>query len=197
MKYTIGIDEVGRGPLAGPVCVGLCLFKKQDFKKVKSIFFDANDSKKLSKRKREEIYKKILKNKEFVFCTKTFVSNEYIDEFGISKSIRKALESNLKRILNFSKRLNDFDIKLDGGLKAPVEFKNQETIIKGDQKEIAIMLASIYAKVCRDRYMDKLSKDFPEYFWQDNSGYGTSKHLESIKKYGLSKYHRKYFCKKV
>lgn len=197
MKYTIGIDEVGRGPLAGPVCVGLCLYEIKKERDVRKIFFDANDSKKLSSKKREEIYKRILNNKDLLFCTKTFVSNEHIDKFGISKSIKKALNGNLKRILKFSKNKNNFNIKLDGGLKAPKDFTNQETIIKGDQKEISIMLASIYAKVLRDRYMDKISKEFPDYFWQENKGYGTKKHLQTIKGIKLSKYHRKSFCNNI
>ena len=86
---------------------------------------------------------------------------------------------------------------LDGGLKVPIEFKNQKTIIKGDEKERIIAWASILAKVSRDNLMVKASKKFPEYSFGLHKGYGTQKHREAIKKYGTSDFHRKSFCKKI
>jgi len=181
-KYTIGIDEVGRGPIAGPVTVCACMISPEITKKYKGI----KDSKKLSEKRREEIYKEI---QDLVQYKVMSISAKEIDEKGISFCIKKALA---KSISIFPP---DTQVLLDGGLKAPPEFKNQKTIIKGDEKEVCIALASIIAKVTRDRYMCKMAKKYPEYGFDEHKGYGTSKHYESIQKSGLSLLHRKSFIK--
>jgi ribonuclease HII len=188
-RQIIGIDEVGRGPLAGPVAV-CALVLKCDFD-TKNL----RDSKKLSPKQREVWFEKICawkKEKKLDFKI-AFVSASIIDKIGISKAIKKALEKSLYEL----KPKNSYTILLDGGLKAPIEFKNQETIIKGDEKEVAIALASIVAKVSRDALMTKISKKFPQYEFHLHKGYGTKLHYERLKKHGLSQIHRKTFLKKM
>lgn len=185
----IGIDEVGRGPLAGPVTV-CALVLKCDFDIIKF-----RDSKKLSAKQREVWFKQIYlwkKNGKLDFKI-AFVSAGMIDKIGISKAIKKALEKSLYEL----KPKNSHPILLDGGLKAPVEFKNQKTIIKGDEKEVAIALASIVAKVSRDALMIKMSKKFPQYEFHLHKGYGTKLHYKKIKKHGISVIHRRSFLKNL
>lgn len=188
-RQIIGIDEVGRGPLAGPVAV-CALVLKCDFD-TKNL----RDSKKLSPKQREAWFEQICvwkKEKKLDFKI-AFVSASIIDKIGISKAIKKALEKSLYDL----KPKNFYTILLDGGLKAPIEFKNQKTIIKGDEKEVAIALASIVAKVSRDALMIKMSKKFPNYEFHLHKGYGTRLHYERLKKHGLSPIHRKTFLKKM
>lgn len=190
MKYIVGVDEAGRGPLAGPVSVGTFVVR-QDFDF--SIFKKLRDSKKLGPKKREEFFaliKKLAKEGKMLFAV-SLVSEKIIDTKGISFAIKKGIEQNFKKlkIPKISK------IYLDGGLKAPVDFKNQETIIKGDEKIPVISLASICAKVTRDFFMTRIAKKYPEYGFEIHKGYGTKKHCESIKKYGPSDVHRRSFCK--
>ena len=193
----IGIDEVGRGPLAGPVtvCAVSC-----DEKIYKSLFKDKNlpalgkDSKKLKEKDRkifDKYLRQIAKEGKMEFKV-VHISNKIIDRKGISFSVKKAIGGCIKslKIEKGSKFL------LDGGLKVSVEFKNQKTIIKGDEKERIIAWASSLAKVSRDSLMVKASKNFPEYGFDIHKGYGTKKHREVIKKYGISSFHRKTFCKK-
>lgn len=180
MKYTIGIDEVGRGPIAGPVTVCACMISSDIAKKYKGI----KDSKKLSELQREKIFSEIQGKVEYKV---TSISAKEIDEKGISFCIKKALA---KSISVFP---TDTLVLLDGGLKAPLEYKDQKTIIKGDEKEVCIALASIIAKVTRDRYMCKMAKKCPEYGFEGHKGYGTRKHYEAIEKHGLSPLHRRTF----
>ena len=123
-----------------------------------------------------------------------FVSNEIIDEKGIAYSIRFALRETLDKL-----KINPLDsmILLDGELKAPEEFIFQQTIIKGDEKEPIISLASIAAKVARDRMMVEYSKKFPQYGFEIHKGYGTLVHRQNIEEYGLSELHRKSFCRNI
>lgn len=194
----VGIDEVGRGPLAGPVtvCAVSC-----DEKTYKTLFKNKNlppvgmDSKKL-KQKEREVFQKYLKqlSKENKIEFKiVHVSNKVIDQKGVSFSIKKAIGDCVKSL----KIYKDSKFLLDGGLKVSPEFKNQKTIIKGDEKERIIAWASILAKVSRDSLMVKASKKFPVYEFGIHKGYGTKKHREYIKKYGLSSLHRRSFCKKI
>ena len=215
MKYKIGIDEVGRGPLAGPVAVCAFLMKDDSFlenqkeKKLPKL----KDSKKLSKKQREIWFEFLKKQKEEGSCdyAVSFVSPENIDKFGIAKCIQKALNQSLEKVTsqdssnssrftlkgsdatqNF-KNLASYQIFLDGGLHAPAEYVNQETIIRGDELHPVISLASIVAKVSRDAIMTKYSKNYPEYGFEKHSGYGTKAHYEAIKKYGQTPIHRKSF----
>ena len=194
MKFIVGIDEAGRGPLAGPVTVGT--FGAEEGIKgwlLKNLFQNKlRDSKKLSERKREEIYKKllILEKEGKVYFAVTHVSNKVIDRSGISKAVRIGISSCLKKYVQHSV----LNIRLDGLLKAPWEYKNQRTIIKGDEKDVFIACASILAKVLRDRLMCRLAKKYPNYSLEIHKGYGTKLHRQSIKQNGISALHRVTFC---
>ena len=185
--YIAGIDEVGRGPLAGPVSIGIAWTKKEI--DLKSKFSNLNDSKKLSEKKREEIYELAKKDPDIFYCV---VSNtaKVIDEKGIEFAIKDAIT---KACLELPKGTH---IYLDGRLKAPESF-SQETVIGGDAKIPAISLASVMAKVERDRYMKKLSEDYPEYGLHKHKGYGTKAHMEAIAEFGISEVHRGSFCRNL
>ena len=194
LKYIVGIDEVGRGPIAGPVAV--CSFVEID-----SLLFThpkylelpkLKDSKKLSKKQREEwfMYLKFAQKEGFCNYSVSFVSSEMIDKFGIAKCIQKALNKSLSDLKLES---NDCFIYLDGGLHASIEYTNQETVIRGDELHPVISMASIMAKVTRDNVMTKYAKEFPDYGFEKHSGYGTKSHYESIKKHGQTPIHRKTF----
>jgi len=196
-SYIIGIDEVGRGPVAGPVTV--CAFKiSTDFYdklQADNFFEKLRDSKKLSIKKREEWFKKLkqlsLDNPQdlsFAVLSKTAMQ---IDRFGISNCIKKLISEDLEKINAAEKD----QIFLDGSLSAPDKFLNQETIIKGDEKIPVIACASIMAKVTRDYYMTRIAEKFPEYGFEQHKGYGTSKHMEAIKKHGTSAMHRLTYLK--
>ncbi len=190
-KYIIGIDEVGRGPLAGPVATGVfCVKKDFNFKKLLGI----RDSKKLTPEKRECFFEKILELEEKgeVEFSVSYVSAKEIDKNGISPAIKKALNNSLNKL---NKDPKECSIFLDGGLYAREEYKRQKTIIKGDDKIKVISCASVVAKVLRDRLMCKLAKKYPKYGFEIHKGYGTKKHCESIRKNGICPEHRKCFLK--
>lgn len=201
-KYKIGIDEVGRGPVAGPVAVGATFFSTKDEEFLKEKLVGMTDSKKLSEKKREKLFEeiKVQKENKKIFSSVVFVSAKDIDKIGIVPSIQKALDNSLNNIfLNKElKKINKKDVKvfLDGGLKASEIFENQETIIRGDQKEFSISVASVTAKVVRDNQMKKYGEKFPEYFFEEHKGYGTKKHIEAIRRNGICELHRKTFLKK-
>ena len=215
-KYIVGIDEVGRGPIAGPVAV--CAFMcKEDFPSQIEMKTPLRDSKKLTKIQREKWFEFLKAEKEKGNCNfaVTMVSAEWIDKVGIVRSIQKALDSSLSKIAtqdyeNFSRLTPEgpyamknfhnpasFSVFLDGGLKAPKEYVNQETIIKGDELHPVISFASIVAKVTRDNLMGKYGEEYPEYGFENHSGYGTKAHYEAIKKYGMIALHRKSFLKNM
>jgi ribonuclease HII len=200
-KYLIGIDEVGRGPLAGPVAVGVVIVPENfDWKFLPGV----TDSKKLSPQKRQLIYIDAMKLKrsgklDFVV---TMVKAKTIDKTGIVPAITLALKRGLAKVevrnklVNIDKSL--ILVKLDGGLKAPQSYPRQETIIKGDAKEQVIGLASIVAKVTRDHFMDKLGlrPEYEAYGMLTHKGYGTRRHLEAIAEQGLTAEHRRSFCRR-
>ncbi len=210
-KYIIGIDEVGRGPLAGPVAVGAVLIYAEHYRRVSRIFPVIKDSKKLSAKKREEWLVKIREAEQngLLKTAVSFVSVSVIDKNGIVSSIQEALINSLRSIqglplANYSTQktiqglpLDEIIVLLDGGLRAPAQYENQETIIKGDEKELVIALASIVAKVTRDARMIKLGKKFPEYGFEQHKGYGTLAHYVAIKKHGITSHHRRSFLKKL
>lgn len=191
IKCIIGIDEVGRGPLAGPVAV--CAFKMPVKFNSKS-FGEIKDSKKLTPQKREEILAKlkILKKDKVVDYFVSYESAQKIDKIGLSKAIKNCLE---KSLVKLKVKPKECVVLLDGGLKAPEKYKNQKTIIKGDEKERAIAFASIVAKVSRDALMCKLAKKYPGYSFEIHKGYGTKNHCDSIRKNGLCFEHRRLFCR--
>lgn len=199
-NYIVGIDEVGRGPLAGPVAV--CAFKigvlslKIEVRSIeKKLGIKLKDSKKLSERQREAWFAEIKKWQKANVCdfTVSMASAKQIDKIGISKAIQKCLASAIS-VLRIS--ISDL-ILLDGGLYAPIEFKNQKTIIKGDEKKEVIALASIVAKVTRDRLMGRLAKKYKGYGFEIHKGYGTQKHYIAIETQGISPIHRKTFLKSL
>ncbi len=177
-KYIAGIDEAGRGPLAGPVAVAVVATGIPKTKILKNI----KDSKKLSPEKREMWHKIIKKNFE---CHYAFVNNKTIDKNGI----QKATLFGIKKVLRKFKKKPEL-VLMDGGLKAPKKYK-QKTIIKGDEKIPLISAASVIAKVTRDRHMMRLHKKFPKYRFDKHKGYGTKLHYKKIKKHGPCKIHRK------
>lgn len=185
---TFGIDEAGRGPLAGPVSVGI--FGMKPGFRLKG-FPKGRDSKKMSEAEREKWFTIFVeeKKKGNVFFEVGFSSAALIDRKGIVFAIKKAMEKCLAEVSSDSK------ILLDGALHAPERYADQKTIIKGDEKEKLIACASIVAKVSRDRLMKKLSKKYPEYLFEIHKGYGTKGHREAIVKNGLCFVHRKRFCK--
>lgn len=189
---VIGIDEAGRGPLAGPLAVcGMCLLEDT------SLFADKEirDSKKLSEKRREEIFLQIQTEAKLgkLKYAVSFVSPYTIDTIGMSRSLSLAVEEVLKK-LNIDRTDR---ILLDGSLKAPETYLNQDTIIKGDESEPPIALASIVAKVTRDKKMKELSVEFPEYGFEKHKGYGTKDHIEALRQHGTSPVHRVSFCRKV
>ncbi len=196
-KFLIGIDEAGRGPLAGPVSVGV-LKVPTDFDW--ALIPGVHDSKQLSEGKREVLFKraKALKAAGELDYAVAMVSARVIDRVGITRAIATAMARALKRLQLDPRAVT---IKLDGSLKAPTEFLNQETIIKGDSKEKVIGLASIMAKVTRDRYMTRLSlckgSPYTKYNFDIHKGYGTKAHREAILEHGLSDQHRKTYCRNL
>ena len=179
-KYEAGIDEAGRGSLAGPVTAASVILGKDLRNK------DLNDSKKLSPKKRLELKKYIEKNA--LAYSVAFVNSSHIDKNNILNSTFKAMHLSL----------NGLDIKpdfllVDGNLFKPYKDLKHKCIIKGDQKYENIAAASILAKTYRDEYMSNLHMKFPEYNWIKNKGYGTKFHIDMITKFGRTKYHRKSF----
>lgn len=192
VKWIVGVDEAGRGPLAGPVSVGVVKIPIDfDWELIPGV----NDSKKISVKKREIVFEtaKEAKENDFLDYSVKLVSATSIDSKGIVPAIKRAIKFAFKELELSPKHCL---IKLDGSLHAPEEFE-QETIIKGDDKEQVIGLASILAKVTRDNYMKKIAVDFSEYGFEKHKGYGTKAHCEAIKKYGASIEHRKSYLSNI
>ena len=196
-KWLVGIDEAGRGPLAGPVSVGLVLIPANfDWNLIPGV----GDSKQLSEKKREDIFKRaqVLQKEGKLQYVVEMVTAPKIDSDGISVCIKKSIAKGLKKLTSTRSclELDEVMVKLDGSLKAPTEYVYQETIIKGDSKERVIGLASIMAKVTRDRYMVKVASqsEFLVYDFARHKGYGTKAHREAIAQNGLSTLHRASYC---
>ena len=179
-KYEAGIDEAGRGSLAGPVTAAAVILGKDLRNK------DLNDSKKLSPKKRLELKKYIEKNA--LAYSVAFVHSSQIDKNNILNSTFEAMHMSLKGL-----DVEPDFIIVDGNLFKPYKDLEYKCIIKGDQKYQNIAAASILAKTYRDEYMTNLHLKFPEYDWIRNKGYGTKYHLDMITKFGRTKYHRKSF----
>lgn len=169
-----GVDEAGRGPLAGPVVAAAVIIDQNNL--IKGI----KDSKKLSKNKREELYVKITQN--YVWSIGVVEPKE-IDEINILEATKKACVLAVEGLIK-----EPSVVIVDGNMK----FSDQRFVsyIKGDDRSISIAAASIIAKVTRDRMMELLHQEFPYYFWAKNSGYGTKEHISAIEKYGTSIHHR-------
>jgi len=178
-KIIAGVDEVGRGSLVGPVyAAAVILEKKIDKKKLK-------DSKKLSKKNREILDVYIKKNCIWAIGS---ASLKEIEKHNILNASLLAMKRAIKKLKKKPQL-----VLIDGNKLPKIDNYNLKNIIKGDQKIPEISAASIIAKVSRDRLVSKMSKKFKKYFWDKNSGYGTKDHIKAIKKFGITKYHRRTF----
>ncbi len=177
-QITAGVDEVGRGCLAGPVVSAAVIFKKDINLKI------LKDSKKISFKKREEISKHIKLNSYYA------IGIASVDEI-LNLNILQASLLSMKRAIEQLKIKPEM-VLIDGNF-APKGLKNCKTIINGDEKIKLISAASIVAKVFRDTLMIKLSEKFNNYAWENNFGYGTKAHLNGLKKFGITAHHRKSF----
>jgi ribonuclease HII len=175
-----GLDEAGRGPWAGPV-VAACVVFPSDAK-----IPGLNDSKKLSSKKREELFKII--NKTALSVGIEIIDESLIDSLNILKATHLAMKGALNKITV------SFDLALIDGLPVPDIGCRQEAIVKGDQKSACIAAGSIIAKVTRDRIMTEMAVKFPQYSFEKHKGYGTKLHYEALKKHGPCSIHRKSFA---
>jgi len=179
MKILAGVDEVGRGSLIGPVyAAAIILNKSINIRLIK-------DSKSLTKDKREALDKYIRKNSIWAIGQ---ASTKEIEKMNILHASLLAMK---RAVIKLKKKPSL--VLIDGNKLPDLRNYNLEYVIKGDQKIPSISAASIIAKVSRDKFITKLSKQFANYGWDTNSGYGTKEHLRAIKKFGITKYHRKTF----
>ena len=191
LGIVIGTDEAGRGPAAGGVFAS-CVYFPEINSNLKKSLERLNDSKKLKKSAREDLYEIIINNS---INSTVCIEVEEIEKINILNSSLKAMKITCENVIKQA-NLKDFLTIIDGNRLIKNYTYPQKFIIKGDGKSASIAAASILAKVTRDRYMDKLSQEFPMYGWEHNAGYLTKKHLDAIDKYGLCKYHRPSFLKK-
>ena len=181
-KYIIGADEVGRGSFAGPICAAAVKINYSHL----ALLTNVKDSKKLSAKKREEIFSMVEENNiEYSFNES---SNTFIDQFGIKNANEKVLTDSISDIYTGNEIVYVDHFKIN-------DFKSI-SVVRGEDNCRAIALASIVAKVLRDNLMIKYSEKYPEYSFEKNKGYGTKDHREAISKYGLSNIHRKSFSLK-
>lgn len=182
-SHICGIDEVGRGPLAGPVVAGAVILPKDC-----DILY-LNDSKQLSEKKREELYDVIME--KAVSTGLGFVSPERIDEINILQATYEAMREAVAKLSP------EPDLLLNDAVTIPGVAVRQVPIIKGDAKSISIAAASIIAKVTRDRLMVQYDSVYPEYGFASNKGYGAAAHIEALRKYGPAPIHRRSFIKNL
>ena len=180
MKVLAGVDEVGRGSLIGPVYAAAVILNKSINTKI------LKDSKSLSKNKRKEISTYIKKNSIWAIGQ---ASVREIEKINILQASLLAMK---RAIIKLKKKPSL--VLIDGNKLPNIKNYNLKYIIKGDQKIPSISAASIIAKVSRDKFVTTLSKNFKNYRWDTNSGYGTREHIKAIKKFGVTKYHRKTFA---
>lgn len=180
-EYICGVDEAGRGPLAGPVVAGAAILPKD------AQILYLNDSKKLSASKRDELYDEI--KEKAIAVGVGIVSPERIDEINILQATYEAMRIAIKELGVTP------DILLNDAVTIPGVETKQVPIIKGDAKSVSIAAASIMAKVTRDKIMEEYDKMYPEYGFAGHKGYGSAAHIEAIKTYGPSPIHRKTFIK--
>lgn len=186
----IGTDEAGRGPAAGGVWAAAVCFKENTDE---SLFLSLNDSKKLTPKKRELLYEPI---KSSSFWAIKAVNVEKIEEINILNASLLAMRYAVLDVFEQIKKDNFLTLVDGNKLIKNFQYK-QKYIIKGDSKSASIAAASILAKVSRDRYMDKIYLEHPQYDWIKNKGYLTKTHIEAIQKYGTTKYHRMSFLKNI
>lgn len=183
-EVVCGIDEAGRGPLAGPVCAACVVLPRG------AVIEGVNDSKKLTEKKRDALYDVIKENA--LDYGIAFASEKEIDEINILQATFLAMRRAVEQLQTVQP-----DIALIDGNKTPGLAIAERSVIKGDAKSANIAAASILAKVTRDRYMLEMAQKYPEYCFEKHKGYGTKLHYEMIEKYGICDIHRKSFLKKI
>jgi len=201
-KYTIGIDEVGRGPLAGPIVVAAVLIPRE-LRIIDNELGKLRDSKKLSPKQRKKWFEYIKNHPKIHYATAR-ITPKVIDRINITNAANLAATRALARLLATRDKRQIYRVLLDGGLylnkntlMAIGYALNPKTTIKGDEKYNCIKFASIVAKVTRDKYMSGIShKKYPKYGFDVHKGYGTKMHISALKKYGHSPLHRLTFIKK-
>ncbi|MFA9288874.1 MAG: ribonuclease HII [Weeksellaceae bacterium] len=197
--WVIGVDEVGRGPLAGPVTVGGVCFplmtESPILTTIESLGID--DSKKLDHEKRAVLAQQIKTYTPYHAVAHTDV--EYINQHGIVAALSSAVTQVVRQICSLLSQDRPYILLIDGYKldQLPYEMQDKQyNIIKGDQLSISIAAASIIAKVDRDQLMEDKSQEYPAYQWQQNKGYGTAIHLQAIREHGVSPYHRLQYVRK-
>lgn len=190
--FVIGTDEAGRGPGAGPVFAAAVCFPnvtEELFEKLSIL----NDSKQLSEKRREELFDIIKENSTY------WIQEGSVEDIEKKNILNTSLECMRLSCSEVEKQLPDAKclVLVDGNKKIKNYNTTQITVVKGDAKSAAIAAASILAKVARDRFMIKLSKEFPKYGWEKNKGYLTAAHIEAIKEYGATKWHRAKFLRGI
>ncbi len=184
IRYIAGVDEVGRGPLAGPVVCAAVIMPLGET----DIIVGVDDSKKLSAKKREELAEKI-KSTALAY-TMVEVSEKEIDEINILEATKLGMKKALEGL-----KIAPETVLTDGNMTLDISFP-QRSVIHGDALSYSIGAASIIAKVYRDKLMDDFAKEYPQYAFDSNKGYGTAAHIQAIKEYGLCPIHRRTFTKK-
>lgn len=184
----IGMDEAGCGPWAGSLVAGAVAFFSHHWDMIEGTL-QLNDSKKLSSKKREGLFPKI---HDYAVTGVGIVSVEEIDEMGLAAAHRLSLKRAMTMLLTSHPHEEPF-ILMDGIRQPKLPYPTQ-MIVKGDSKSCSIAAASILAKVTRDRLMQGLSFDFPQYGWEKNAGYGTKAHQEALKTYGVTAHHRRSYA---
>jgi len=184
IKLIAGVDEAGRGPIAGPVVAAAVIFDKNVFHP------QINDSKKLSEKIRENLYEWIIQN--CVCYAVGVVNHDEIDEINILQASLKAMKYAVEKL-----EVKPHLVLIDGNKSFSLNDSMIKTIIKGDSKSFSIAAASILAKVTRDRIMKEAAVEYPEYLWERNKGYPTKSHIEAVKNYGITPLHRKSFLKNI
>ena len=184
---VIGLDEVGRGPLAGPVVSCGVLYNSYEILETK---IPITDSKKLTIKQRLELFKlfKQLKKKNILEYYLGLATVEEIDQINILE----ATKLSMKRVIDRFNNPNT-SIIIDGNIKLDYKNKNEKSVIGGDKISLSIATASIIAKIHRDRLMSILGNKYPHFGWKNNAGYGTKKHIDAIKEMGVTNCHRKTF----
>lgn len=177
IKIIAGADEVGRGPLAGPVVASIVILKND--------IVGLNDSKKMTEKKREELY--VIIKQEALAISVVFIDEKTIDEINILNATKLAMTKCLAGL-----KISPDLLLIDGNFAIQTDIR-QQSVIKGDGKSAVIAAASIIAKVERDRFMQQMHAKYPEYGFDSHKGYGSQTHLEAIKKYGPCAIHRKTF----
>ncbi len=187
---VLGIDEAGRGCLVGPVVAACCWINQEKFPN--ELLCKINDSKKISEKHREEIFNEFCSLPDEIFMFEYDSVPAYIiDEINILQASLLAMKNAYQKL--FPKLKKNPVITLVDGNKAPV-INPCHTVISGDAISYSIAAASIIAKVMKDRLLDEIGKDFPEYEFDKNKGYGTKSHMLALEKYGITKYHRKTYA---